>query len=140
MIYIISLVLFYLLVPLILIYLCKVSSILKRIGAVVLAYAVGLIAGNTGIIPTPGPVFRSFLKSDPSLTKDVISKLIETGQLSQSDYLVNQILNTQDLFTTITIVVAIPLLLFSLDLRKWLKLAKGAILSLTLAFAFALSN
>lgn len=135
MIYIISLVLFYLLVPLILIYLCKISTLLKRIGAVVLAYAVGLIAGNTGLIPSPGTAFRAFLRSDASLAKNVISNLIETGQLNQSDYMVNQVLITQDLFTTITILIAIPLLLFSLDLRKWLKLAKGAVLSLTLAMA-----
>ena len=128
-----SLVLFYLLVPLLLIYLCKISPFLKRVGAVVLAYAVGLISGNTGVIPTPGPVLRHFLKSDPSLAKDVIIKYIATGDLTQHDYLINQVLNLQDLFTTITILIAIPLLLFSLDLRKWLKLAKGAVLSLTLA-------
>ena len=133
MIFLISLVLFYLLVPFLLIYLCKISSFLKRVGAVVLAYAVGLVAGNTGLIPTPGPTLRSFLKSDPSLVKNIITHLIETGQLTQHDYLVNQVLNLQDLFTTITILVAIPLLLFSLDLRKWMKLAKGAALSLTLA-------
>ncbi len=133
MILLISLVLFYFLVPILLIYLCKISSFLKRLGAVVLAYAFGLVAGNTGIIPSPGKEFRQFLMSDPSLPNDVIHKLIENGQLQQSDLLVNQILSIQDIILTVTIGVAIPLLLFSLDLRKWLKLAKGAFLSLTLA-------
>ncbi len=133
MILLISLVLFYLLVPLLLIYLCKTSTFLKRLGAVVLAYAVGLIAGNTGIIPSPGKVFREFLSSDPSLSKDAIHNLIATGQLQQSDLLVNQVLSIQDIILTVTIGIAIPLLLFSLDIRKWLKLAKGAFLSLTLA-------
>lgn len=133
MVLIITLILFYLLIPLLLIYLCKVSPFLKRIGAVVLAYAIGLVAGNTGIIPSPGAKFREFLEIDPSLPKEVILKLIETGQLQQSDYLINQVLVLQNIIMTIAIPIAIPLLLFSLDIRKWLKLVKGAFLSLILA-------
>lgn len=133
MILCVLLVIFYFIVPLLLIYLCKVSSFLKRLGAVVLAYAVGLIAGNIGIIPSPGKVFREFLLSDASLPKDIIHNLIETGQLQQGDLLVNNILSIQDIILTITIGIAIPLLLFSLDIRKWIKLAKGALLSLILA-------
>ena len=139
MIVLISLVLFYFLIPFLLIYLCKISSVLKRIGAVVLAYAVGLIAGNTGLIPTPGAAFRSYLKTDPSLPNEVLNKLIETGQLLPGDYLINQVLSLQDIIITIVIPLAIPLLLFSLELRKWLKLAKGAILSLFLAMISLLS-
>ena len=120
-------------VPLLLIYLCKISSFLKRIGAVVLAYAVGLIAGNTGLIPTPDAVFRRFLKAQSTLPKDEIMRLIEGGQLTPDDYLINQVLGLQDIIITIVIPLALPLLLFSLDLRKWLKLAKGALLSLVLA-------
>ncbi len=133
MILLISLVLFYLLVPLLLIYLCKISSFLQRIGAVVLAYAIGLIAGNTGLIPTPGLAFRNLLNINSSFSKHEILHLIDTGQLQQSDYLINQVLSIQDLIMGIAILIAIPLLLFSLDLRKWLKLAKGALLSLVLA-------
>ncbi len=133
MILLVALALFYLLIPLLLIYLCKVSTILKRIGAVVLAYAIGLVAGNTGLIPSPGAKFRAFLEIDPSLPKSAITQLIESGQLQQSDYLVNQVLVLQNIIMTIAIPIAIPLLLFSLDIRKWLKLAKGALLSLVLA-------
>ncbi len=50
---IIALILFYLLTPVLLIYLCKISNTLKRIEQIVLAYAVGLVAGNIGIFPTP---------------------------------------------------------------------------------------
>ena len=133
MILLVALALFYLLIPLLLIYLCKVSTILKRIGAVVLAYAIGLVAGNTGLIPSPGAKFRAFLEIDSSLPKSAITQLIESGQLQQSDYLVNQVLVLQNIIMTIAIPIAIPLLLFSLDIRKWLKLAKGALLSLVLA-------
>ena len=133
MIILVVLVVFYLLVPLFLIYLCKISSFLQRIGAVVLAYAVGIIAGNIGLIPSPGIAFRKLLMSNAYLPKQEILHQIETGQLTQHDYLINQVLNMQDIITSITILIAIPLLLFSLDILKWLKLAKGALLSLTLA-------
>ncbi|PIF06364.1 MAG: hypothetical protein CSA36_02035 [Draconibacterium sp.] len=134
MIFGLLLVLFYFLVPFLIIYLCKILPFLSKIGAVALAYIVGLIAGNTGLIPSPGPEFRQFLLTSPSLSKDVIDQLVATGQLQQSDYFVNQALSIQDIVITIAIPLAIPLLLFSLDLRKWLKLAKGALLSLFLAF------
>src|SRR5690606_11178408 len=125
----VALVLFYLIVPLLLIYICKISPFLKRIGAIVLAYAIGLIAGNTGIIPSPGVKFRGFLKVDSSLSSEAITQLIQSGQLQQTDFIINQVLALQNLIMTIAIPLAIPLLLFSLDIRKWLKLAKGALLS-----------
>lgn len=133
MITLVALVLFYLIVPLLLIYICKISPFLKRIGAIVLAYAIGLIAGNTGIIPSPGVKFRGFLKVDSSLSSEAITQLIQSGQLQQTDFIINQVLALQNLIMTIAIPLAIPLLLFSLDIRKWLKLAKGALLSLVLA-------
>lgn len=137
---IVALIIFYLLAPYFLIYLCKKFSILNRIGAVVLAYALGLIAGNIGIIPAPGEEFRNYLGSSTALPKNEIIRLIESGQLTDYDFYVNQILHLQDLFMTLIIPLAIPLLLFSLDLRKWLKLAKGAVLSLVLAMVSLLAS
>ncbi len=129
----ILLVLFYLSAPILLIYLCKTTPILNRVGAVVLAYALGLVAGNIGIIPSPGMEFRKLLGGSPSFTKSEILELIHSGQLTQHDFIVNQVAGLQDALMTIIIPIAIPLLLFSLDLRKWMKLAKGALLSLILA-------
>jgi uncharacterized membrane protein len=130
---IVTLILFYLLTPYLLISLCKKSSLLNRIGAVVLAYALGLVVGNIGIIPSPGEELRNYLGSSTALPKAEILELIGSGKLTEYDFYVNQILHLQDLFMTFIIPLAIPLLLFSLDLRKWLKLAKGAVLSLILA-------
>jgi len=133
MLLIISLIAFYLISPLFIIYLCKISSLLKKVGAVVLAYIIGLIAGNTGLIPTPGSDLRDALKTAPYLASESISQLIKAGELTSHDYIVNQVLTIQDIIITLVIPLAIPLLLFSLDLRKWLKLAKSALLSLILA-------
>lgn len=128
-----ALVLFYLIAPLFLIYLTKISGFLKKAGTVVLAYLVGIVAGNVGLIPSPGLEFRKLIGIDPAFSKERILELISSGQLTQADYLVNQVLQLQNLMMTIIIPLAIPLLLFSLNLRKWLKLAKGAMLSLVLA-------
>ena len=129
----ISLVVFYLLVPALLIYLTKISKFLNRLGAVVLAYLLGLIVGNIGILPVASDKYRALVGAEMNIPKDKFLEYINTSQLPQSDILVNQVATVQNVLFTIIIPIAIPLLLFSLDLRKWLKLAKGALLSLVLA-------
>jgi len=129
----IGLVLFYLFAPILLIYLCKISNTLKKIGAVVLAYALGLIFGNIGIIPAPSDEFKKILGHKTALPKDEFLSIYESLNLPETDFIFNQIAGVQDLLMTIIIPIAIPLLLFSLDLRRWLKLVKGALLSLILA-------
>ena len=129
----ISLVVFYLLAPAILIYLTKISNILSKLGAVVLAYLLGLIFGNIGILPVASNDFRALLGARMHIPKPEFLEYLNNSQLSESDVLVNQVATVQDLLFTIIIPIAIPLLLFSLDLKKWLKLAKGAVLSMVLA-------
>lgn len=126
-------VVFYLLVPALLIYLTKISKFLNRLGAVVLAYLLGLIVGNIGILPVASDKYRALVGAEMNIPKDKFLEYINTSQLPQSDILVNQVATVQNVLFTIIIPIAIPLLLFSLDLRKWLKLAKGALLSLVLA-------
>ncbi|HSO86716.1 MAG TPA: DUF819 family protein [Draconibacterium sp.] len=129
----ISLVVFYLLAPALLIYLTKISKFLNRLGAVVLAYLLGLIVGNIGILPVASDQFRKLLGTRMHIPEAEFLEYINTSQLSESDILVNQIATVQDILFTIIIPIAIPLLLFSLNLKRWLKLAKGAVLSLILA-------
>ncbi len=129
------LVLFYLLAPVLLIYLCQISHFLNRLGAVVLAYVLGLLIGNIGIFPARGARFRELLEGRTVMPDDELMKFFQSGQLTESDLMANQIASVQDMIITIVIPLAIPLLLFSLDLKKWLKMAKGAVLSLVLAMA-----
>ncbi len=129
----VSLVVFYLFAPAFLIYLTKRSSFLNRLGTVVLAYLSGLIIGNIGILPKPGPGLRKLLGARTFLPQSEIQKYLDTSQITASDYTANQIANMQDLTMTIVILIAIPLLVFSLDMRKWLKLAKSGVLSMVLA-------
>ena len=92
----IILVLFYVLSPLAILHLNHRYRFINRLGAVVVAYIVGIIAGNLGIIPE---------SSRP----------------------------VQEIITMITIPLAIPLLLFSADIRKWFSLAGTTALSMIIA-------
>lgn len=130
---IILLILFYLLAPVFLIYLTKISGFLNRLGAVVLAYILGLALGNIGILPTPSEKFSELLGANMMLPKNEFMKYLAEQKVEPADLIVNQIAGLQDLLMIIIIPLAIPLLVFSLDIRKWLKLAKGALLSLVLA-------
>jgi uncharacterized membrane protein len=89
----ILLVLFYVLSPLAILHLNHRYKFINKLGAVVVAYVLGIIAGNTGIIPEGSrPV--------------------------------------QEIITMITIPLAIPLLLFSSNIRQWFSLAGKTALSM----------
>ena len=127
------LVAFYLFAPALLIYLTKKSNILNRLGAVVMAYLTGLILGNSGILPAASPEFRKLLGARVKMPDAELQQYLDAAQISPTDATVNQIAGLQDTIMTVMILIAIPLLVFSLDIRKWLKLAKTALLSMLLA-------
>ncbi|MBT8352160.1 MAG: DUF819 family protein [Deltaproteobacteria bacterium] len=87
------LILFYVFVPVLVIYLCMKIEFLDKLGAVIICYILGAILGNIGILP------------------ESAAKL-------------------QDSLSGATVAIALPLLLFSMDVRAWVKLAGKAILSM----------
>src|SRR5690554_2904017 len=90
------LLLFYLLVPVFLIYLTKISNTLKRIGAVVLAYVVGLLFGNTGIIPSPGEKLTEALAGKRTfLPREELQDFLAYPGFTDTDALYNQIAQVQ---------------------------------------------
>lgn len=95
------LIVFFILAPIIILYLESKFIIVKKIGAVLICYGVGLILGNMGILNE-----------------------------GASKY--------QDLFSMVTVPLALPLILFSMDVKKWFKMARTAITSLVIGiFAVA---
>ncbi len=92
----IILVLAYLLLPAVILYLCHRFPFVNKIGSVVIAYILGLIIGNTGILPENAYPF-------------------------------------QDALVTITIPLAIPLLLFSANIRSWFAVAGRTLISMLVA-------
>ncbi|HRZ41870.1 MAG TPA: DUF819 family protein [Bacteroidales bacterium] len=89
------LILFFLLAPAGILYLCQKVPFLAKIGAIVLAYVLGFLVGNIGII-------------DPSFSK------------------------TQQTLSEVMVMLAIPLLLFSLRIRSWIKVSGKTFMALLL--------
>jgi len=83
--------------PVLIIYFVGKVPFLNKLGAVVIAYILGLILGNIGILPD-----------------------------NASEH--------QNLLITLTIPLALPLLLFSLNIHRWVHLAGKTLLSMFLAF------
>ncbi len=129
------LIVFYFGFPIILIYATQKISWLNKIGTVVLAYIFGLIIGNIGIFPRAGEQFKLILGDKSSIALNEAERLFEEGVISTSDLVANQIASLQGTLINILILLAIPLLLFSLDIKKWLKIAREALLSLLLALS-----
>jgi uncharacterized membrane protein len=127
------LVLFYLLFPLVIIFLCKKWSLLRKFGTIVMAYLFGLIIGTAGIFPEGSEGYRLELQNEPYLEKPVLEALIEEGKAVSGDIMVNNINELQDTLYSFALLLAFPLLLFSLNIRRWLKFAKKGFLSVALA-------
>jgi uncharacterized membrane protein len=133
MIEMILLVLFYLLFPLVIIFLCKKWSLLRKFGTIVLAYLFGLIIGTAGIFPEGSEGYKLALQNEPSLAKPVLEALIADGKAVPGDIMVNNIKGLQDNLYSLALLLAFPLLLFSLDIKRWMKFAKKGFLSVALA-------
>jgi len=128
----IILVFFYITFPLVIIQMCKRWSICKKAGCIVLAYGFGLLLGNVGILPKGSDSLRSYLHGEPSLPKAEIQMLISQGKIEESDYWANQVASVQDSLTML-VALAFPLMLFSLNIKRWLRYASKGFLSVILA-------
>jgi uncharacterized membrane protein len=94
----ILLVLFYLLASALIVFLCNRFKWMNNVGAILWAYAVGLVIGSLHLLPEGA------------------------GKIQSS-------------ISDIAVPLAIPLLLFSLDFKRWVKLARTTFLSMLTAFA-----
>ena len=138
MIKLILLVVFYLTFPLLIIYLCKKWSILQKLGTIVFAYLFGLILGSSGIFPEGSDQYKLALQGRASLPGAELEQLISNGTIPVEDKFVNQIASVQDMIPTIVVPLAFPLLLFSLNIKRWLKYARKGFISVVLALVAGL--
>jgi len=90
------LVAFYVFAPVFILYLCHRFTFLNKLGSIVIAYAVGLVLGGSGILPP------------------------------EAAYI-------QNIIASISIPLAIPLMLFSANMRSWSRLAGSTFVSMLLA-------
>ena len=94
----------FLLLPAGLILLCRKFPLLDKLGIVLLCYLIGMLIGNLGLLP------EAFTAVPP-----------EGGD------------STLSLVQSVTICVALPLILFSLNIKSWLHTAKKGLLCMLLA-------
>jgi uncharacterized membrane protein len=112
---------------------CRRWSIFKKLGSIALAYAFGLLLGTSGIMPKGSDNYYLELQEEISLSSAKAESLLASGTISENDVFVNSIRRVQDMLTTIAIPLAFPLLLFSLNIRKWFRYAKTGFVSMILA-------
>jgi len=135
MIFLILLIVFYVTFPIVLIWLTRRFSVCKKIGAIVMAYAIGIIIANIGILPKASEAFReaTIPKDRAYIPKTEIVEMVAAGTLPESDLKANSVASIQDWVKTVIVPLAFPLLLFSLNIRRWLRFAGKGFLSMALA-------
>ena len=131
----ILLALFCLLFPIVLIWLTKKYAILEKLGAIVLAYATGIIIANAGIMPRGSDAYREATigQDRPYIPKAEAVEMVAAGTLKNSDLRYNSIVMVQDSMQSALVLLAIPLILFSLNVRRWLRFSGKGFLSMVLA-------
>jgi uncharacterized membrane protein len=133
MVKLIILILFFITFPLVIIYLCKRWPVLKKLGSIVLAYGFGLLIGSIGIIPKGSDAYKMALQGRSSIPKLEVQALLASKSITPEDQNVNIIASIQDNIVTIAVLLAFPLLLFSLNIKRWLRFAKEGLISMVLA-------
>lgn len=129
----IVIVLVYFLFPLVIIYMCRRWSLFRKFGAIALAYVFGIILGSTGLLPEGSDSYKLALEGELAIPKAEMDALLSAGKVSGEDLSVNTIALVQKNLIDVTVMLAFPLLLFSLNFRRWLRFAREGLLSMVLA-------
>jgi uncharacterized membrane protein len=118
-----------------LIWLTTKSKLCNKLGAIVLAYAIGIIIANIGILPKGSEGFReqTIGKDRSSIPKEEFAELRSAGVLTETDIKANNVGNIQGLVQSSVIPLALPLILFSLNVKRWLRFSGKGFLSMLLA-------
>ena len=135
MLNLILLIILYITLPVILIWLTTKVTFFKKLGAVVLAYALGIIIANIGILPKVSEAFlrETVAKDRPYIPNSEAAELYASGTLTQKDLSTNKVATIQDSVQSALIPLALPLILFSLSVRRWLRFSGKGFLSMILA-------
>lgn len=126
------LILFYILTPLLINYFNFKYKAVSKIGPIIFAYLVGLIVGNIGLFPEAGSFMLKSYIEGIKFSKSELAAMLSQGMITAQDIRFYQLKQVQDIVTTITIPIALPLLLFSMNIRSWFKIAGKTFLSLIL--------
>lgn len=131
---IIALILFYVLMPIIILHLCHSFPFVNKLGSVIIAYLIGLALGNIGLLPSMGAYMNDFMLMNPKASATQVQELLAAGMISENDVQAFKIYKLRDLLMSITILLAIPLVLFSANAKDWTKMAGKTLISLLTGF------
>jgi uncharacterized membrane protein len=131
----ILLALFCLTFPVFLIWLTKEYAAFKKIGAIVMAYAAGILIANVGLLPRTSDAWREATigQNRSYIPNSEAVQMAAEGTLTHSDLRYNSIAVVQDSMQSALVLLAIPLILFSLNVRRWLRFSGKGFLSMFLA-------
>jgi uncharacterized membrane protein len=135
MVNLIILIIMYITVPVILIWLTRKYTFFKKVGAVVMAYALGIIIANIGVLPRVSETFlkETVAKDRHFIPKTEAAEMYTAGTLTEKDLRLNDVATIQENVQTVLLPLALPLILFSLSVRRWLKFSGKGFLSMILA-------
>jgi uncharacterized membrane protein len=120
----------YILMPALILYLCFKYPWVNKLGPVIIAYIIGLLIGNVGILPATGSFLNEFMVTNPKIGNEEVKSLLENGLISEENLLAFQIYKLRDTLMSISILLAIPLMLFSSNIKQWKQMAGKTLTSL----------
>lgn len=123
----------FLCLPVFIIILTERNRLASRIGSILIAYGVGLLIGNIGLFPVMGKYLADFLKANPTTSIVDVERLLYLGLIGESNMYAYRIHELQNLLLMISVPIAIPLLLFSLNIRVWFRMAGKTFTAMLLA-------
>lgn len=128
----IALLLVFILTPMGILYACHRWPFLDKLGPVIIAYILGIILGNVGILPGIGTYLHEQMVNRPDLGLAEVKAMLETGNVNESEVLAFRIYKLKDILISVSILLAIPLMLFSTNVRQWKEMAGKTVASLFL--------
>jgi uncharacterized membrane protein len=130
MAYIIVLTIFYIFIPVFIIFLTRRFKIANKLGGIIIAYILGLALGHSGIIPMGSESYHTLINGE---TKATLRNLLDwqaRGLITDRDILLFKVRQLQDNLMTLAVLIAIPLLLFSCSVKDWFRMAGKTFIAL----------
>ncbi|MEN8247861.1 MAG: DUF819 family protein [Bacteroidota bacterium] len=126
-----ALIISFIVIPIIVIYL-EQYKIVKKVGAVLICYLIGAAIGNFGLFPDTTETYNQLLNATGKAFVPLkeIRQLLAEGTIVKTDAIRNSISFIQDTSASVSVLLALPLILFSMDIKKWFKQANHAFSSL----------
>lgn len=133
MVKLILLAVFFLAFPLLIIYMCQKWAILNKLGSIVIAYGFGLLLGTSDLLPKGGTAYEAALNGRAFIPSAEMETFLASGNAGENDINANRVAMLQDMIPSVMVPLAFPLLLFSLNVRRWIRFARKGFISVILA-------